>query len=488
MREKSLAASVMMKPEGVGRILLFFLPLILAGFYLVLAWQKMAPLPESETTLVVLALISYTGSAVLFLAFLYLAERILERAAIVTAAVGFGLNVAGWGARGLLVGHYPLSNLYDTSVFFALATAGASLLITAIYRHRYVGVLTMPVASVLLVLALLYGSDAQDLPPVLVSFWRPVHVTLAMAGYAACAISFATALLYLLKDGIRFELFAICAMGIVLLTFALLSDGAVLRQGVFYVNFVIGRERIPLDPEGKTFVHATIPVVGQLFRLAFFTALLSIIGLVASFVRSERSGLVRRLGYVMAWAAGVIQLTGLGVLVLKLRHPLRGVELIDPAQRAIIPAAWLQQFGSRLELSVRGNSLEIAAVVAALMLTAFVVFFGWKLDRILALAPSLEALDHLTYRAVAVAFPLLTLMIVTGAVWANESWGRYWAWDPKETWALITWLIYALFLHTRITHGWKGRRAALFAVLGFIAVMFTYLGVSFILPGLHSYA
>lgn len=488
MREKPVAASVIVKLDGLGRILPLFLPLVLAGFYVVLAWQRLLPLPQSETVLVVLALISYVGSSILFLAFLYLQERVLERAAIVTAALGFGLNVAAWGTRGLLVGHYPLTNLYDTSLFFALATAGANLLITATSHQRFIGVLTMPVAIVLLVLALLYGGEARDLPPVLVSFWRPIHVTLAMAGYAACAISFATALLYLLKDGVRFETFALCAMGIVGLTYALLSDGAVLRHGVFYANLVIGRERIPLDPDGKTFLHTAIPVVGQLFRLAFVTALLSVVGLGFSFIQSARSSLLRRLGYGVAWVAGILQLAGLGFLFFTLRSPLRGVDLIDPAQRAIIPPAWLQQFGPRLEVHVRGNALEIAAVVAAVALTAFVVFFGWKLERILAVAPSLDALDHLTYRAVAVAFPLLTLMIVTGAVWANESWGRYWAWDPKETWALITWLIYALFLHTRITHGWKGRRAALFAVLGFIAVMFTYLGVSFILPGLHSYA
>jgi ABC-type transport system involved in cytochrome c biogenesis permease subunit len=77
---------------------------------------------------------------------------------------------------------------------------------------------------------------------------------------------------------------------------------------------------------------------------------------------------------------------------------------------------------------------------------------------------------------------------VTGAVWANESWGRYWAWDPKETGALVAWLAYAGYLHTRVAHGWSGRRGAYFALIGFLLVIFTYLGVSYILPGIHSYA
>ena len=79
-------------------------------------------------------------------------------------------------------------------------------------------------------------------------------------------------------------------------------------------------------------------------------------------------------------------------------------------------------------------------------------------------------------------------MIATGAYWANRTWGSYWSWDPKETWAAITWLVYAGYLHMRITRGWRGRRAAYFAILGFGVVIFTFLGVTYLLPGLHAYA
>jgi ABC-type transport system involved in cytochrome c biogenesis permease subunit len=87
-----------------------------------------------------------------------------------------------------------------------------------------------------------------------------------------------------------------------------------------------------------------------------------------------------------------------------------------------------------------------------------------------------------------VAFAGLAILLVTGAVWANESWGRYWGWDSKETGALVAWLSYGGYLHSRIAHGWSGRRSAYFALIGFLLVIFTYLGVSYILPGLHSYA
>jgi len=89
---------------------------------------------------------------------------------------------------------------------------------------------------------------------------------------------------------------------------------------------------------------------------------------------------------------------------------------------------------------------------------------------------------------VGTAFAGLAILLVTGAVWANESWGRYWGWDAKETGALVAWLAYAGYLHTRIAHGWTGRRSAYFALVGFLLVIFTYLGVSYLLPGLHSYA
>jgi cytochrome c-type biogenesis protein CcsB len=110
-----------------------------------------------------------------------------------------------------------------------------------------------------------------------------------------------------------------------------------------------------------------------------------------------------------------------------------------------------------------------------------------RLGTLVRRLPSLQVLDDLSYRALAWGFPLLTLGIITGAVWAEYAWGRYWGWDPKETWSLITWLLYAALLHQRLTAGWRGRRAAIMAIVGFLAVLFTFLGVSFLLPGLHAY-
>lgn len=102
--------------------------------------------------------------------------------------------------------------------------------------------------------------------------------------------------------------------------------------------------------------------------------------------------------------------------------------------------------------------------------------------------PSLNVLDELNYQALTFGFPSLTLGIITGAVWAEYAWGRYWGWDPKETWSLITWFLYAAMLHQRLTVGWRGRKAAIMAIVGFFSVLFTFLGVNLLLPGLHTYS
>jgi cytochrome c-type biogenesis protein CcsB len=106
---------------------------------------------------------------------------------------------------------------------------------------------------------------------------------------------------------------------------------------------------------------------------------------------------------------------------------------------------------------------------------------------VVGLLPPTKTLDDLVYRTIIWGFPFLTVGIITGAAWANYAWGTYWSWDPKETWSLIVWLVYALFLHARVTRGWHGKRAAIISIVGFLATIMCYLGVNLVLSGLHSY-
>lgn len=112
-----------------------------------------------------------------------------------------------------------------------------------------------------------------------------------------------------------------------------------------------------------------------------------------------------------------------------------------------------------------------------------------KNDRpgLLSYFPGIPVLDDLIYQTIMVGFLLLTVGIATGSIWAHSAWGTYWSWDPKETWSLITWLVYAALLHARMMKGWHGSRIAWLSIIGFACVLFTYFGVNFILSGLHSY-
>ena len=99
----------------------------------------------------------------------------------------------------------------------------------------------------------------------------------------------------------------------------------------------------------------------------------------------------------------------------------------------------------------------------------------------------LQTVDIWSYRIIGLGFPFLTIGIISGAVWANEAWGSYWSWDPKETWALITWLVFAIYLHSRLLKGWQGKQAAILGSCGFFVIWICYLGVNFLGKGLHSY-
>lgn len=101
--------------------------------------------------------------------------------------------------------------------------------------------------------------------------------------------------------------------------------------------------------------------------------------------------------------------------------------------------------------------------------------------------PSLEVLDSINYRCMSYGFPFLTLGIITGSLWAGIAWGSYWSWDPKETWSLITWIVYAILIHNRLAIGWRGRKTAYMMIIGFFSILFTFLGINFLVGGLHSY-
>ncbi len=153
--------------------------------------------------------------------------------------------------------------------------------------------------------------------------------------------------------------------------------------------------------------------------------------------------------------------------------------------KPLIPALqsnWLLMHVSIMILSYAALLIGCILAIAFVVLTEQSSTTKWPFTQ-----KVLTDLDSLSYRILAFAFPLLTLGILSGAVWANEAWGSYWSWDPKETWAFITWLIFAFYLHTRLQYGWEGKKSALVATFGFFIVWICYLGVNLLGKGLHSY-
>jgi len=165
--------------------------------------------------------------------------------------------------------------------------------------------------------------------------------------------------------------------------------------------------------------------------------------------------------------------------------------LPEPMQNAapLVPALqsnWLMMHVSMMMLSYSTLILGSLLSILFLVITNTKKFNSLSEEKI-SQKQLLESIDNWSYRTIGLGFPFLTIGIIPGAVWANEAWGSYWSWDPKETWALITWLVFAAYIHARLTQGWIGKKAAILGSIGFFVVWICYLGVNFLGQGLHSY-
>jgi ABC-type transport system involved in cytochrome c biogenesis permease subunit len=340
-------------------------------------------------------------------------------------------------------------------------------------------------------------------------------VGVASLSYGVALVCFAVAVVYLLKDGIKTEAMAIWSS-----IFSIAVIASVSRASVF-TSFTYGASTFMQTPTGgrrPVPLRLDIPWVGPVLFLAGVLLLATIV-LFCVYVYKKNEG-ARSWGHRLLKLSLVAQASAIALLVSQIktitdvwprlqqqlaRDPLAYQRIgqwiaesqdMKPAEIAQVPVErlemaareFVQANGPKLFLSINANPVELAALITAFAATLFVILFSFRTEKLRAALPSKERLDSLMYKTGSVAFAGLAMLLLTGAVWANESWGRWWGWDSKETGALVAWLTYAAFLHTRISHGWKGRSSAYFAIIGFLLVIFTYLGVSYLLPGLHSYA
>ena len=191
---------------------------------------------------------------------------------------------------------------------------------------------------------------------------------------------------------------------------------------------------------------------------------------------------------IMVWRAGVRWL-GLPVTLLAAVGNGLAITVFYVAVAPLVPALHSVWFLIHIvAAAISGAAFNVGGLLSILYLVKKRAEDRGQVRGYLVLLPTTRRMDVLAYRFLAFAFPLWTFTVAAGAIWAEYAWGRYWGWDPKETWALVTWVIYACYLHARSTAGWRGRRAAIIAVVGMASFWFNFIGINLLVRGLHSYA
>jgi cytochrome c-type biogenesis protein CcsB len=345
--------------------------------------------------------LSYMLAMIAYISFLAFKRSSIGLTATVITVFGFinqtiAFGMRWWESYQLGIGRAPLTNLYESLIFFVWCLIGGYLIVEFVYKNRTFGAFVTPVAGLALAFIHLTGmsKEIQPLVPALQSNWLLIHVMLTFLSYAAFALSFSTAIMYLIittKD--RKEpayIFWTASVGIVVTI--------LLAMALDLIN-----EKFL----GGVDVHGSL-IKDQLFISTF-------------------------------------------------RNPSMGVRVIS--------------------------------YLAGAFLVILCWRFGYLLKNMLTFSQQArDLLEEITYKTIAVGFPVFTIGgLIFGAIWADQAWGVYWSWDPKETWSLITWFVYAIYLHARYMRGWRGKKVAILSVIGFVSVIFTYLGVNLLLSGLHSY-
>ncbi|MBZ5723018.1 MAG: cytochrome c biogenesis protein CcsA [Acidobacteriia bacterium] len=424
----------------------------------------------SETNLLFAALIFYAGAGALYLGFGVTGTESYVKFASLATWLGLIANTAAVAHRWYEAGHPPFASVYEMLLSFVWTLAALTLVAEKKFGVKVIGTVTMPVAIVGVVLMQLLRTDVHPLVPALQSTWLHVHVTLAMLAYAACALSFALAMMFLIQDNMKTE------------TFLAVTSASTLT---IYASIVLtrfenwgGLSLVAWNPEQKSEVllskgvrlFVTIPDLGWLMTLTLLVVASPLV--LYGLARWKNNDSFLTLANRAVFISILLQVMTLVMFLVRARD----------GRYPSLDADGL------FATSLAASPFILSGLVGGVFISLLYLLLLWRRPDLERLLPNADNLDRITYKTIGLAFPLLTLMIAAGAYWANQTWGSYWSWDPKETWAAITWLVYAGYLHMRVTRGWRGRRAAYFAILGFAVVMFTFFGVTYLKPGLHAYA
>ncbi|GGF87597.1 cytochrome c biogenesis protein CcsA [Paenibacillus abyssi] len=370
------------------------------------------------------------------------------RVAYIVSTLGLVAHLAFFFTRWIGAGHIPTSNMYEFMTFLGMSIMIAFTVIYSIYRSPLLGMFALPLTIIIVAYASVFPQEVQPLIPALNSIWLKIHVTTAALGEAFFAVGFAAGLMYLLrvvdfkgktKEARRAQRWVEFTLYVIIVVISFIITVFVFRGMGYEAEFK--QMQVNIDSRGQETtteenVQYTMPPIFKPYNSETIS-MDSFIGMKQPLLETpywmDGVNAGRKLNTVV-WSiiAGSLLY---GLLRLVFRKPLGAV--IHPAMEGIDP----------------------------------------------------EDLDEISYRAIAIGFPIFTLgALIFAMIWANIAWSRFWGWDPKEVWALITWLYYSAYLHLRLSRGWQGHRSAWLAVIGFVIVMFTLIGVNLIIAGLHSYA
>ncbi|MGD8189150.1 c-type cytochrome biogenesis protein CcsB [Brevibacillus ginsengisoli] len=364
-------------------------------------------------------------------------EQRFSRLGYVIGLVGF-LAQAGYViTRWIAGGHSPTSNMFEFMAFLAFCIILAYLIIARIYPVTVLGLFAMPLGVIILAYASVFPREVTPLIPALQSYWLQIHVTTAALGEGILAVGFAAGLMYLIRT----------------------VNQNVKSKSTLWLEIVIS---VVLMLIGFILV---ITIFGSLNHKTTF-----------EFPKYKADGTVEqtlKVDYILPAIAGPTDA--------KIVSP----GLMNPLFEA---PSWMEG-----KDAARKFNTMIWSVVSGLILYGVLRLIARK--RLAAvLQPTLEdidpeLIDEISYRAIAIGYPVFTLgALIFAMIWAEEAWGKFWGWDPKEVWALIVWLFYSAYLHLRLSRGWIGTKSAWMSVAGFVIVLITLVVVNLVIAGLHSYA
>ncbi|GGF09047.1 cytochrome c biogenesis protein ResC [Halobacillus andaensis] len=351
--------------------------------------------------------------------------------AITITIIGFltqlGYFFTRWGAAG----HAPVSNLFEFITFFGMMLVLAFIVMYFIYKINILGVIALPIALLVIAFASMFPTEISPLVPSLQSHWLYIHVTTAALGQAILSISFVAGLIFLIRQ----------------------VDQTKKTKQTFWLEFVIY-------------------MVATTLAFIIISSTFSAFNYEASF-EAPIEGQVVEVTYEMPAIAG----------------PYDGELITEGAMSPLfLSPEWMRGVDASIKFNTMIWSLLGGLVIYGLLRLLFRKRIGSVLQPLLKKANP-EIIDEVGYRAVAIGFPVFTLgALIFAMIWAQEAWDRFWGWDPKEVWALITFFFYAAYLHLRLSRGWQGMKSAWLAVGGFAIIMFNLLAVNLIISGLHSYA